>query len=335
MPWLTDRLRSHGMAVDVETTLITSGSQQGIDLAARALIDPGTAVAVENPSYLAALQAFASYQARIVTVPSDDEGMRVELLEAIARRERVKVLYLVPCFQNPMGTTLALQRRYQLLDIASRLGIAVIEDDPYGELRFRGEHLPSLTALDTHGVVVRLGSFSKTLAPGLRLGYATGAREVIRAMTVAKQTCDLHTATLSQHAVARLLATFDYEGHLATLRQVYGQRCEAMLEALAEHMPAGTTWTRPEGGMFVWLKLPEGLRAEDLFTPAIAERVAFVPGSGFFGNEKRYDFMRLNFSNCAPPAIREGMERLGRVVARAQLDRRQGPPSQVGILAQG
>ena len=316
--WLVDRLRAHGIAADVEATLITTGSQQGIELAARVLVDPGTAVAVEDPSYLAALQVFHGYQARFVTVPSDDDGLDVDAFEEIAVREGVKVLYLVPCFQNPKGTTLVLSRRMKLLDIAARHGIAIIEDDPYGELRFRGDHLPSLAALDSEDVVVRLGSFSKTLAPGLRIGFATGPKELIRAMTVAKQSCDLHTGTLAQRATARLLATFDYEGHLAQLRQVYGARCDTMLAGLAKHMPAGTRWTHPDGGMFVWLQLPDGLSAEELFAEAINEKVAFVPGSGFFANEKRYEFMRLNFSNCKPDDIEEGMSRLGRVICRAQ-----------------
>lgn len=333
--WVVDRLRSHKMAVDVENTLITSGSQQGIDLAARVLIDPGTAVAVEEPSYLAALQAFATYEARLVTVPSDDDGMNVEHFEAIARREKIRVVYLVPCFQNPKGTTMALDRRLKLLEIAGRLGIAIIEDDPYGELRFRGQHLPSLAALDTEGVVVRLGSFSKTLAPGMRLGFATGAREVIRAMTIAKQSCDLHTATLAQRAAAQLLTTFDYEAHLANLRAVYGARCTAMLEALTASMPLGTRWTNPEGGMFIWLQLPDGLRAEDLFAPAIAAKVAFVPGSGFFAGEKRYDFMRLNFSNCRPELIHEGMARLGTVVRDAQTQGRRGPSQPLSVVSIG
>lgn len=316
--WIAGRLRSHGVAgADPEGTLITSGSQQGIDLAARVLMDEGTAVAVEDPSYLAALQAFSSYGVRFVVVPGDDEGMCVSELEALAVRENIRVVYLVPCFQNPRGTTLSLARRHQLLETAARHRIAVIEDDPYGELRFRGPHLPSLAALDTHGVVVRLGSFSKTLAPGLRLGFATGPREVIRAMTVAKQACDLHTGTLAQRTALRLLTTFDYEAHLAMLRQVYGERCNAMLQALSQHMPAGTRWTHPDGGMFIWLQLPGQLRAEDLFAEAIANKVAFVPGSGFFANDKRYEFMRLNFSNCSSDRIATGIARLGAVVRDA------------------
>lgn len=316
--WVVERLRSHGVKnADIDTTLVTSGSQQGIDLAARVLMDPGMAVAVEDPSYLAALQAFEGYGARFVTVPSDDDGMSVDELEPLIALENIRVVYLVSNFQNPKGTTLSLERRHKLLEIAARHNLAIIEDDPYGELRFRGEHLPTLLALDTHGVVLRLSSFSKTLAPGMRIGFANGPKEVIRAMTVAKQSCDLHTSNLSQRALVELLNHFDYEGHLTALRHTYGQRCEIMLGALAKGMPAGTRWTKPDGGMFVWLQLPDSTRAEDLFAEAIGEKVAFVPGSSFFANEKRYDFMRLNFSNCKPELIEEGMGRLAKVITNA------------------
>lgn len=315
--WIVARLAKQDVHTDVERTLVTNGSQQGIDLAARVLVNPGDVVAVEDPSYLAALQSIGGYDAKFVTVPSDDDGMQVDALEKIALTQNVRVVYLVPNFQNPKGTTLSLERRHKLVELAGRLGIAIIEDDPYGELRFRGSMLPSLAALDTKGVVVRLGSFSKTLAPGLRIGFATGPKEVIRAMTIAKQATDLHTGTLAQRVAARLLNTFDYDAHLAMLRQVYGERCHAMLGALDRHMPKGMSWTNPDGGMFVWACLPNGLKAEDLFAAAIEEKVAFVPGSGFFAGQKHYGFMRLNYSNCAPAQLEEGMARLGRVVSRA------------------
>lgn len=320
--WIVTRERAKGHHADVEATLITTGSQQGIDLAARVLIDPGTVVAVENPSYLAALQAFSSYGADFASVDSDDDGMRPDDLERLAVTRGVRVVYLVPNFQNPKGTTLSLPRRHQLLDVAARHGIAVLEDDPYGELRFAGEHLPSLAALDSQRpererLVVRLGSFSKTLAPGLRIGYATGPRDLIRAMTIAKQSSDLQTGTLAQRVAARLLHDFDYDAHLTKLAKVYGERCEAMHDALRTYMPAGTTWTHPQGGMFIWLELPRQMRAEDLFPHAIANKVAFVPGSGFFATDRRYEFMRLNFSNCQTAKIAEGMTRLGIVIRGA------------------
>lgn len=314
--WIVARLRGQGIDATLENTLITSGSQQGIDLAGRVLLNAGDRIAVEDPSYLAALQAFGAYETEFVCIPSDDDGMQVDVLEREAVRG-LKAIYVVPNFQNPKGTTLSLQRRHRLVAIAKKHNIAIIEDDPYGELRFRGEALPSLASLDDTGVVIRLGSFSKTLAPGLRIGFATGPRDAIRAMTIAKQAADLHTGSLVQRAAARLLETFDFEGHLAKLRVAYGSRADAMLVALDKEMPSGASWTRPTGGMFIWLALPKGLAALDLFPAAIEEKVAFVPGNGFFAGEKQPQFMRLNYSNCTEAKIGIGMERLGRVVARA------------------
>jgi 2-aminoadipate transaminase len=281
------------------------------------LVNPGDRVAVESPSYLAALQVFAGYQARFTTVPSDDEGMQVDALEALHRRAPLRLVYLVPNFQNPKGTTLSPARRHALVDFARRHGVAILEDDPYGELRYEGQALPPLAALDDAGMVVYLSTFSKTLSPGLRLAWATGPAEVIHAMTVAKQAADLHTASLTQRAVAALLETFDYEAHLAELRRVYGARRDAMLDSLARHMPSGTRWTRPAGGLFTWVELPGHLAAEDLFDAALAEQVAFVPGSPFFADHPRHDTLRLNFSNRSEAHIDEGMARLGRVAAQA------------------
>lgn len=316
--WIVRRLGAAGIRTDLERTIITNGSQQGIDLAARVLVDPGARVAVESPSYLAALQVFQGYGARCVSIQGDDDGMRIDDLERQHAKEPFRLVYVVPNFQNPKGTTLSLARRHALVAFAQKHEVPILEDDPYGALRFEGTHLPSLAALDEVGVVVHLGTFSKTLAPGLRIAWATGPREIIRAMTIAKQSVDLHTATLAQRATSALLETFDYEAHLARLRVVYGARRDAMLAALERHMPPGVTWTRPEGGMFVWVQLPAGLVAEELFKQALDEKVAFVPGSSFFAENKRFDTLRLNFSNRPPELIAEGMARLGRVLARAQ-----------------
>jgi 2-aminoadipate transaminase len=316
--WVAQRLRDQGVPARVGATLITNGSQQGIDLAARVLVNPGDRVAVEEPSYLAALQVFAGYGARFVPVAGDDEGLRVDELERIHAQDPVRLVYVVPNFQNPAGTTLSLPRREALVAFAARHGVPVLEDDPYGELRFAGHRLPALAALDAEGVVVHLGTFSKTLAPGLRIAWAVGPAEVIRAMTVAKQAADLHTASVTQRAVMALLETFDYEAHLRRIRLAYGERREAMLVSLDRHMPPGTRWTRPEGGLFTWLTLPDGLVAEELFQPALERKVAFVPGSGFYAGPKRHDTLRLNYSNRPPADIDTGMQRLGEVVRQAQ-----------------
>jgi 2-aminoadipate transaminase len=319
--WIAARLGLRGIRVTANGVLITSGSQQGIDLLARVLLDPGDHVAVESPSYLAALQTFAGCEARCVPVPSDEHGIDVDALERAVSDKPIKLLYLVPDFHNPTGITLAAERRAAILRLAATHRFIVLEDDPYGELRFRGEAPPALASLDEDHLVVRLGTFSKTLAPGLRIGFMTAPTPLLRAVAIAKQAADLHTATLPQRATATLLETFDYDGHLARLRAAYGERCVAMLAALDSHMPAGARWTKPDGGMFVWLELPKGLSADELFPHALKERVAFVPGSGFFPTEggmsrtaAQHRFMRLNYSNRAPALIEEGMSRLGRVI---------------------
>jgi 2-aminoadipate transaminase len=316
--WISSHLGERGLRVATDQVLITNGSQQGIDLVAKVMLDPGDLVLVENPSYLAALQTFSGYEAEFAVVGSDNDGMKVDELERMVTERKPKLIYLVPNFQNPKGTTLSLERRHALVRFAQRHRILILEDNPYGELRFRGEHLPSLASLDDEGVVLNLGTFSKTLAPGLRIGWAVGPREIIRALTVAKQSADLHTATVAQRATARLLSKFDYNAHLDSLRVVYGERCLAMLGSLERHMPAGTRWTQPDGGMFLWVELPRGMSADTLFPLALEKRVAFVPGAPFYASEPRSEFMRLNYSNRPPELIEEGMRRLGAVIAAQQ-----------------
>ena len=314
--WVCARLATRGISVAVDQVLITNGSQQGIDLAARVLLDPGDLVAVENPSYLAALQTFAGCEASFMVIDSDDSGMDIDALERAVAERLPKLIYVVPEFHNPKGTTLSLERRRRLIRLAQAHRIPVLEDDPYGELRFRGERIPPLAALDDRGMVIHLGTFSKTLAPGMRLGWMVGPKELIRAATIAKQAADLHTGTLAQRAAARLLRTFDYDGHLAVIRRAYGQRAMTMLDALERHFPPGARWTRPDGGLFVWAELPEGISADDIFADALRDKVAFVPGSAFFAGAPKRQFLRLNYSNRPPELIEEGIMRLGRVVAR-------------------
>ncbi len=309
--WIADRLARGGLLARAENVLVTAGSQQGIDLVGKAFIDPGDVVAVEAPSYLAALQSFGSYEAQFATVGSDDEGMRVDELEALLKTTRVRLIYTVPNFQNPRGTTLSLERREKLARLAAEHEVAVLEDDPYGELRFSGAALPLIAGMEARAPVIHLGSFSKTLAPGLRLGFAVADERTIRALTIAKQAADLHTGSLSQRAVARLLESFDYEAHLRRLRSLYGERCAAMLAALDRHFPPASAWTRPEGGFFVWATLPEGVDAEPLLLEAMRERVAFVPGAPFYPGAPQRNTLRLNFSNRPPELIAEGISRLG------------------------
>jgi 2-aminoadipate transaminase len=245
--------------------------------------------------------------------------MQVSSLETLLARVRPKLIYVVTDFQNPKGTTLSLQRRKELVALAQRHGTPILEDDPYGELRFKVGALPPLAALDDTGLVIYTSTFSKTLAPGMRLGWLHAKDELLRAVTVMKQASDLHTATLAQRAAAKLLETFDYDGHLTRLRQVYGARCDAMTTSLAKWMPPGTEWTRPEGGLFVWVRLPRGVKDSVLFEKAIARSVAFVPGSPFFVEPGRSEFIRLNYSNRPADLIDEGLRRLGQATS-AQLE---------------
>ncbi|HYY97272.1 MAG TPA: PLP-dependent aminotransferase family protein [Pyrinomonadaceae bacterium] len=318
--WIAGRMRARGVArADAARVLVTSGSQQGIDLVGKIFLEPGDPVVVENPCYLAALQVFRGYEAELVAVGSDDEGMRVEEVErAVAGApRRPKLIYVVSQFHNPKGTTLSPARRRALLDVARRFGVPIVEDDPYGELRYRGAPVSPLAASDDDGLVIYLSTFSKTLSPGMRVGWAHASEEVFGALVRAKQAADLHTNTIQQRAAARLLASFDFDAHVERIKTVYGERLDAMLAALAEHFPVGARWTRPEGGLFLWVELPEGLSAEELFDRAIAERVAFVPGAPFFAADARRNFMRLNFSNSKPEAIEEGVRRLGGLLRSA------------------
>jgi 2-aminoadipate transaminase len=333
--WIAERMRARALTVSAEEVLITSGSQQGIDLVARVLLDPGEAVVVENPSYIAALQVFEAHDATFVTVGSDEHGMRIDQLERAIKRTRPRLIYVVPTFQNPKGTTLALERREQLARLAAEHGVAVLEDDPYGELRFSGADVPAVAALDRRSPVIYLSTFSKTLSPGLRLGWVVASAETIRAMTVAKQSCDLHTATLAQRAVARLLETFDYDAHVARICALYRERRDTMLEALERDFPTGTTWTRPDGGLFIWVGVRAGVDTGRLLTEALREGVAFVPGAPFFARSADRNYLRLNFSNRPRELIADGMKRLAAAVARAPLATPIPPPAVARIGTSG
>ncbi|HET9451394.1 MAG TPA: PLP-dependent aminotransferase family protein [Aggregicoccus sp.] len=312
--WLSQLMAQRGISAGAERILITNGSQQGIDLVGKVLLDAGDRVAVENPSYLAALQSLGGYEVQFDAVGSDAEGMRVDELEALLQGPTPpRLIYVVPDFHNPTGRQLSLARRKRLVELAQRYCVPILEDDPYGELRFGGQNLPKLAALDDQGVVIYISTFSKTLAPGLRVGWMVAPPSLLKGLTIAKQASDLHTGTLSQRAIATLLGSFDYAGHIGMLRQVYGARCQTMLDALEQNLPEGSKWTVPAGGMFVWVELPEGMSADALFHKALEQKVAFVPGSPFFVGVSSGRFMRLNYSNRTPELIVEGMQRLGRV----------------------
>ncbi|AOB33132.1 2-aminoadipate aminotransferase [Bordetella sp. H567] len=318
--WIADDLNSKGARVTPEQILIVSGSQQALDLLGKVLIDKDSKVMVETPSYLGALQSFSLYQPRYESVASDEGGLVPEALTP-ATAQGARFLYALPNFQNPTGRTLDRQRREALVQQAARLNLPVVEDDPYGELRYAGEPQPSLLSLgtDVGAHIIRMGSFSKVLAPGLRLGYIVASRKLIDKMVQAKQATDLHTSTLTQMAVYEIVKDGFLAQHLPTVRELYRKQCGYMLDALQREFPAAATWTRPEGGMFIWVTLPEGIDTTQLLQQAIAENVAFVPGQPFYANAPApRNTLRLSFVTVPEEKIRSGMATLGRLI-KAQL----------------
>jgi 2-aminoadipate transaminase len=314
--WVARRMRKRGVDAAADRILITSGSQQGIDLVGKIFLDPGDEVIVENPCYLAALQSFSGFQARLIAVDSDEEGVSVDQVERALKASKPKLIYLVSDFDNPKGTTLTAERRKRLIELSARYRVPIVEDNPYGELRYMGEHLRPLAGMDEEGLVIHLSTFSKTLSPGIRIGWASASGEVFQQLVIAKQASDLHTGTVEQRATARMLETFDFDGHVSHLCQVYGERCRVMRDAIEKYLPAETRWTRPEGGLFIWVELPEHISGEQLLADALRNRVAFVPGSPFFAENPRHNFIRLNFSNQPPELIEEGVRRVGGLIER-------------------
>jgi len=308
-----------GLRLSPAQILITQGSQQGLDLLAKVMLDPGDTVLVENPAYLGALQAFQSYQAKIVGIPADQDGLRVDLLEATLTQSTVrpKFLYLIPNYQNPTGTSLSLDRRLQVAALARRHNLLVVEDDPYGRLRFSGEAAPALGASEERGEWVYLGTVSKILAPGLRVAWlATSVPALYERLVTAKQACDLHTGTLAQRIVAHVVRQGDWlDRHVAQLIAVYRQRRDVMLSSLQTHLPAGARWTRPDGGLFLWVELDRRVDTLDLLRQAAPHKVAFVPGAPFWVGSAPTNTLRLNFSNATESRINEGIARLGQLVA--------------------
>lgn len=310
----------YGIEVTPDNIMITSGSQQALDLLGKILINRGDRILVESPTYLGALQAWAGYGAEYVTVPIDDHGMRMEELEE-ALRSGPKFIYVLPNFQNPTGVTLSLERRHFLIEMADKYGVPIVEDDPYGQLRYEGEHLPSVVVLDGQfrdscevcyrGNVIYLSTFSKILAPGLRLAWVIAPPVVIRKMVQAKQGADLHTSSFNQLVAHEVARGGFLDRHIKVIRKCYHERRDVMLETMEELFPSSVHWTHPEGGLFLWGTLPEDMDASDVLRVAIERKVAFVPGYSFHPLGGGKNTMRLNFSNATPEKIREGITRLG------------------------
>ena len=331
--FIVEKMARYGIKATVDNVLITHGSQQALDLIGKVFIDPGDTILLGAPSYVGGIQAFTAYQPRYVTVPLDDEGMRVDLVEEELEKGCPKFIYVLPNFHNPAGVTLSEGRRQRLVVLANECGVPLMEDDPYGELRYEGDHISPLVVLDERhrsertegkanaegffeGNVIYMSTFSKTLAPGLRLGWVVAPVEVVDRLVQAKQGADLHTSTFTQVLAYEIVRTGFLDGHVREIRKVYKERRDVMLKAMEEHFPEGVIWTRPQGGLFLWVTLPEEIDAAELLKEAVKERVAFVPGFAFFADGRGHNTMRLNFSNAQPEMIQEGIRRLGKVIEK-------------------
>ncbi|HCL80123.1 MAG TPA: aminotransferase [Synergistaceae bacterium] len=309
----TGRLLKAPLTAD--NIVITTGSQQSLDILAKMYINEGDCILCESPTYLGALSAFNGCLPSYREVETDDEGMVIADLErALATEKRAKLIYVIPDFQNPTGKTWSLDRRKRFMETVSQHDVLVIEDNPYGELRFEGTSPDSLKSMDRKGQVVTLGTFSKIFAPGLRVAWVCADPEFLTYFCNLKEAADLHTSTLSQYEIDAFLASYDLDAHVERLITVYRERRDIMVEAMAEHFPKSVTFTRPEGGLFTWATLPEKVNARQLFVKALEKKVAFVPGGAFYPNAGRENAMRLNYSNMPPERIREGVGRLGEVM---------------------
>ncbi len=312
-------MRHEKASVKAENILITAGSQQGLDIISKVFLDPNDIVIVELPTYIGGLQAFNSYRAKMLGIPQDGQGMRMDLLEKMLEKlakngKKPKFIYVVPDFQNPSGITMSLERRKKLLQLAYQYEIPIVEDSPYRDLRFTGENVPAIYNLDTQNQIIVLGTFSKLLCPGLRIAWIMAPAEWMDRMVVAKQGMDLCSPTYTQLIVAEYLRLGLLPKQIEHICKLYGRKLDVTLRALERYMPDGVKWSRPRGGLFLWVELPERLSANDLFPKAIENKVAYVVGSAFHCNGKGQNTMRINFSYSTEEQIVEGIQRLANML---------------------
>lgn len=314
--WIAERVnKTRGTAFDEDNILITSGSQQALDLSGKVFLDDGDTVLCESPTYLAAISAFRAYSCCFDEVPTDDDGMLPEALEEILEKnDRVKIIYAIPDFQNPTGRTWSLARRRQVYELAKKHHVVVLEDDPYSELRFEGSRLPSIKSFDTTGCVFYFGTFSKIFCPGYRIGWVAGAHEAIKKYVLVKQGADLQCNTLAQREIMKYLELYDIDRHIELIRTVYKRRRDITVTVMEQEFPGSVHFTRPQGGLFTWVVLPEKCDAEKLLEKSLAHNVAFVPGGSFYPNGGHKNTMRLNFSSMPDDRLEEGLRRLGAVI---------------------
>lgn len=303
---------------ELDNVLVTTGSEQALDLVGKAFVDPGDTVLVEQPTYLCALDVFRSYGANFASVEMDEDGMKMDALEeALKANPNTKLIYTVPNFQNPTGRTMTEERRKQLAELAEKYDVYVLEDNPYGEIRFAGQHVPAVKSFDKSGHVLYMSTFSKTLAPGFRLGWLVADEDVVNKLTVLKQSADLHTDNLAQFAVAQFFADNDVDAHVKEISALYGKRKDLMLEGIKKYFPEGVKYTDPEGGMFLWVEVPGVDDTVELFKECLEHDVAFVPGDPFFAGEVQPGAFRLNYSNMKEDQIEVGLKRLGAALTAA------------------
>lgn len=304
--------RYFSTSLNSSNIIIMSGSQQALDFSGKVFLNDGDAILCEKPTYLGAIMAFNAYQPRYVEVATDDEGMVIEDLERVLREDPgIRLAYVIPDFQNPTGKTWSLERRRAFMDVISRYDVPVLEDNPYGELRFEGDILPSLKSMDEKGQVIMLGTFSKIFCPGLRIAWICAGEEILEKFVFIKQAADLHTSTMAQREISAYMDSYDIDAHVQEIIEVYRERRKVMLDAMEEFLPDSVKFNRPDGGLFTWVELPEGVNARDLLVRCLELKVAFVPGGAFYPNGGNENTLRLNYSNMPPERIREGIRRLG------------------------
>lgn len=311
-----ERMKQAGVYRDEEELIITSGAQQAIDLSAKVLLSAGDGVIVEKPSFIGSLNSFRSYGAELYDVEIEDDGLNVEQVEALLKEhDNIKIIYTIPTFQNPSGTTMSVEKRRRLLAVAEKYDVMILEDNPYGELRFRGEPVPTIKSMDKNGRVIYAGTYSKTLAPGIRVGFVSAAADIVDRIVVVKQVNDVNTTVLSQMMVYEYIKRYDFDEHIRICARAYGEKCDLMLSEMDRLFPKEVTYTRPDGGIFILATMPEGVDTNRVMTDALANKVAFVPGNTFMADiSKPSNIFRLNFSVTTPEAIRTGIAKLADVL---------------------
>ena len=314
--WIANRMNTClGTSFDEDNILITHGSQQGLDLSGKVFLDEGDIVLCESPTYLAAISAFKSYECGFIEIPTDENGMNMDILEdVLSNTKNIKLIYVIPTFQNPTGKTWSLERRKKLAELSAKYKVAVIEDNPYGELRFEGEPLPSVKSYDTMGNILCTGSFSKIFCPGYRIGWIAGDKEIIRKYVLVKQGTDLQCNTMAQMTIAEYLKRYDIDKHIGKIVEVYKKRRDVAIECIERYFPDNIKFTRPEGGLFTWVELPEKMSAREILNKCLERKIAFVPGGSFFPCKSKENTFRINYSNMPEDKIEKGLRIIGEII---------------------